>query len=490
MIGSRVITQDVAEYRARHEHEILAEFCDLLRHANVATNLNDIADNAATITAALRRRGFEIQLLDDGSDCPPCVFGELTTPGAVRTVVFYAHYDGQPADQHGWTAEPWMPTVRSGRSAATATDVEWQHARSIDPEWRIYARSASDDKAPIQAMLSALDALRSAGHTPAVNVKVLYEGEEEQGSPHLPRILSRHRRALVGDLFVLSDGSRHPSGRQQLFFGARGLIFLDLTVYGPSRPLHSGHFGNWAPNPAVMLVHLLAALRDEEGVVRIPRFSDDVRDLTSAERAAQAFLPDSDQAIAADLALGRTEGREGLAASILRPALNLRGIEVGSVGKRASNTIETSARASIDFRLVPDQTPTRVREITERYLQDLGWTVVSAEPDNRMLAAHPRVVKAEWRPAYPAYRAAIGSPPVSAVIQSVTRATGVEPLLVPMLGGSVPLHTIASTLDMPVVGIPLANYDNNQHGADENLRIGNLWDAIDLYAHLLCDLCW
>lgn len=456
----------------------------------MATDQQDIAANAEVVSDALRRRGFDVRLLDDGSDCPPCVFGELTVPGAVRTVVFYAHYDGQPADQQGWTTDPWTPTVRSGGTAAGAVGVDWQQARPVDPEWRIYARSASDDKAPVQAMLSALDALRATGHAPVVNIKVLYEGEEEQGSPHLSGILSRHRDALAGDLFVLSDGPQHPSGRFQLFFGVRGMTGLELTVYGPARPLHSGHFGNWAPNPAIMLVQLLAALRDDDGAVLIPDFAADVRDLSSAERAALTALPDTDRAIAAELTLGRTEGRDSLAASIARPALNLRGIEVGAVGQQAANTIETRARASIDFRLVPDQTPARIRESTERFLADLGWTVVSTEPDSATLAAHPRVVKAEWQPGYPAYRAGVESPPVAALIESVSRAIGAEPLLVPMLGGSLPLHTIAATLEMPVVGLPIANYDNNQHGANENLRIGNLWAAIDLYAQLLSDLSW
>jgi acetylornithine deacetylase/succinyl-diaminopimelate desuccinylase-like protein len=490
-MGSRsVIGRQIADYRAEHEHEILAEFCELLRHRNVATNRQDIASNAEAVSDALRRRGFDVQLLDDGSDCPPCVLGELTVPGATRTVVFYAHYDGQPADQPGWTTDPWTPTVRSGSTAAGAADVDWQQARTVDPEWRIYARSASDDKAPVQAMLSALDALRCTGNAPIVNIKVLYEGEEEQGSPHLSGILSRHREAIAGDLFVLSDGPQHPSGRFQLFFGVRGMTGLELTVYGPTRPLHSGHFGNWAPNPAIMLVHLLAALRDDDGAVLIPGFTADVRDLTGAERAALTALPGTDRAIAAELALGRTEGQDSLAASISRPALNLRGIEVGAVGERAANTIDTRARASIDFRLVPDQTPDRIRDCTERYLADLGWTVVAADPDTATLAAHPRLVKAEWQSGYPAYRAGFDSPPVCALIESVTRAIGVEPLLVPMLGGSLPLHTIAATLAMPVVGMPIANYDNNQHGANENLRIGNLWAAIDLYAQLLVDLSW
>src|SRR5262249_3538747 len=158
-----------------------------------------------------------------------------------------AHYDGQPASQPEWRSSPWQPVVRAGPRAMDAREVDWRAAAHLDPEWRIYARSASDDKLPIQAMLSALDALRATHRKPTVNVKVVYEGEEERGSAPLAEILRRHGELLHGDVFVLSDGPRHQSGRMQVFFGARGVAALELTVYGPARPLHSGHYGNWAP---------------------------------------------------------------------------------------------------------------------------------------------------------------------------------------------------------------------------------------------------
>jgi acetylornithine deacetylase/succinyl-diaminopimelate desuccinylase-like protein len=473
-----------------HERQILEGFVQLLALPNVATRVADIEKNAAFITAALQQRGFKTQLLSAGPGTPPAIFGELMVPHAKRTVLFYAHYDGQPAGQAAWRSDPFKPVVRAGNSAATSTDVDWRAADKIDPQWRVYARSASDDKAPIQSMLTALDALRAAGKQPTVNVKIFYEGEEEQGSGHLAEILRQNSPLLAGDVFVLSDGPRHPSGRMQVFFGARGVTSLELTVYGPNRPLHSGHYGNWAPNPAVSLTHLLAAMRDEDGRILIPGFYDDVRPLSAAEKQLLADLPDVETGLKQDLGLGRTEGSERLGDSISRPALNIRGLKAADVGEGAANAIPTEARASIDFRLVPDQAPQKVRERTEAFLRARGWYVVSQEPDLATRLAHPKVIRADWSLDYPAYRADMSVPPVKAVVASIERTMGGPLLQMPILGGSVPMYTFAAALNMPIVGVPLANADNNQHGANENLRLQNLWDGIEIYAGLLTDVKW
>jgi acetylornithine deacetylase/succinyl-diaminopimelate desuccinylase-like protein len=481
---------EVRAYREAHEKQILEEFSSLLSLPNVATNVADIDKNAHAIVHDLEQRGFTTRLLSAAPGTPPAVYGELEAPGATRTLLFYAHYDGQPVAQPEWRSSPWKPVVREGARATDSREVDWRAAARIDPQWRIYARSASDDKLPIQAMLTALDALKAAGRRPTVNVKVLYEGEEEQGSHHLAEILRTNAELLRADVFVLSDGPRHASGRMQVFFGARGVVGLELTVYGPARPLHSGHYGNWAPNPAVMLTHLLDSLRDEDGRILIPGFYDDVRPLTPAEKASLAALPDVETGLKEELALGRTEGTQRLADSLARPALNVRGIRAGEVGEAAANAIPTVARASIDFRLVPDQTPQGVRQHTEAFLATQGWDVVATDPEAAVLRSHPKVVKLGWSLDYPGYRADMNVPAVRAVVDAIERATGETVLRLPMLGGSVPMRTFADALHMPIVGVPLANYDNNQHAANENLRLQNLWDGIDIYAGLLTDVSW
>jgi len=405
--------------------------------------------------------------------------------------MFYAHYDGQPVGQKGWLSDPFKPVLRSGKLGdPNVKEIDLKSVTGpLDPEWRLYARSASDDKSPIVAILTALDALRASGLQPSVNLKLFLEWEEEQGSHNLGTILRRNTELLAADAWMLCDGPVHPTRRMQIYFGARGVAGLELTVYGPLRPLHSGHYGNWAPNPAVELVHLLAGLRDEEGRILIPGFYDDVRPLTAAEQAAVAAMPPVEAGLREELALGRTEGKGArLEARLMDPALNLRGLRAAEVGEGAANAIPTEAQASIDFRLVPDQTPQRVKERVEAFLRDKGWFVTADAPDAATRKAHPKVLRAVWSLDYPGARTDVGLPVSRAVITVVERALGAPAVRVPMLGGSVPMALFVDALKKPVIGIPIVNHDNNQHGINENLRLQNLWDGIDVFAALMAEL--
>jgi acetylornithine deacetylase/succinyl-diaminopimelate desuccinylase-like protein len=496
----RTVRDDVRSYRQAHEREILSELTTLLALPNVATRLADVERNADHLTAMLERRGFQVRRLSAGEGTPPSLLGELTVPGAKRTLMFYAHYDGQPVDQKGWLSDPFKPVVRSGPLGSGNAPKEIDLAKTagpLDPEWRIYARSASDDKSPIVAILTALDALRANKRQPSVNVKLFLEGEEEQGSAHLPEILRRNAPSLTADAWLLCDGPVQPTRKMQVFFGARGVAGLELTVYGPLRPLHSGHYGNWAPNPAVSLAYLVASLRDEEGHILIPGFYDDVRPLTAAEKRAVAAMPAVEAKLEDELALGRTEGTtegstEGKSARLqdrlMDPALNLRGLRAAEVGEGAANAIPTEAQASIDFRLVPDQTPQKVKERVEAFLRAKGWTLVAEAPDRDTLRTHPKVARLAWSLNYAASRTDMSLPVSQAVVAAVERATGEPPVQVPMLGGSVPMSLFTDTLKAPMIGVPMVNHDNNQHGINENLRLQNLWDGIEIYAELMADL--
>lgn len=480
----------VREYRAAHEREIVRELSDLLSLPNVATNIEDIRRNADHLMEMLRRRGFSTRLLEGGPEARPAVFAELRTPGARRTVVFYAHYDGQPVDPAKWASDPWKPVLRSGPLGPDARVIDPATVEGpFDGEWRIFARSASDDKSPIVALLAGLDALRAAGIPPSINLKLFLEGEEEAGSPHLTDILERHKDVLTADAWILCDGPVHQTRQMQVFFGARGVTGLEITVYGPLRPLHSGHYGNWAPNPAVELAHLLAGLRDADGRILIPGFYEDARPVTAEERKAIAALPEVETGLRRELGLGRSEGGEArLQERVMLPALNLRGLRAAEVGEGAANAIPTEARASIDFRLVPDQTPQRVRQLVEEHLRKQGWHVVAEAPDRDTRLAHPRIVRLEWEEGYPPARTEMEIPASRAVVAAVEESLGGPVLRMPILGGSVPMYLFTDTLKVPVVGVPMVNHDNNQHGIDENLRLQNLWDGIEIYAVLMARL--
>jgi acetylornithine deacetylase/succinyl-diaminopimelate desuccinylase-like protein len=481
----------VRAWRQAHEKQILADFIGFLAMPNVATTLADVEKNAVFIEGELKARGFATRVLRAGADKPPVVYGELKSPRAKRTVVFYAHYDGQPVGQPDWKTSPFQPVVRGPGAAGAGADIDWKAAARLDPEWRVYGRGASDDKASIQAMFSALDALKAAGRKPSVNVKILYEGEEEAGSPNLEPVLKTNKALLTSDLFVVGDGPAHQSGPVQVTFGARGVIGVDITAYGPSRPLHDGHYGNWAPNPAAQLVRLLAALRDDEGRILIPGFYDDVRPLNPAEQAAVDAMPQVEDGLKRDLQLGRTEGQgKRLAELLQQPALNIRGVRVGDVGDKAANAISTKAQASIDFRLVPGETPEGVRRRLEDFLAAQGWTLVDHDPSPEERMSHPRLVRLAWEPGYAAWRTPLDQPAPAAFAMAVEASAGDGIVRMPMMGGSVPMSTFADALQVPVVGLAFANADNNQHAANENLKLANLWRGIEVYAGVLEGLDW
>jgi acetylornithine deacetylase/succinyl-diaminopimelate desuccinylase-like protein len=488
--GPAIIRQRVRAYRTAHEKALVGELIDLTAVRNVASNRADIEKNAQLLVQMLTRRELHPRILNAG-DANPAVYGELLTPGAKHTVMFYAHYDGQPADPADWKSDPWKPVLRSGPLGPSVRDIDLATAPDhLDPEWRIFARSASDDKAPIIGMLAALDALRQANVTPTVNLKFLFEGEEEAGSTHLPQILKAHHDALSADAWILADGPVHPSRRMQVCFGARGVTDVELTVYGPVRALHSGHYGNWAPNPAALLTHLLAGLRDADGTIRIAGFEKSVRPLTAAEKKSLADLPAVETGLEEELGLAWAEGDgKSLAELIMRPALNIRGLSAGDVGQKARNAIPTEAKASIDFRLVPDQTPEQVREQFEAQLRHDGYFVMHDEPTLDQRHEHARIVLAKWGSGgYPAERTAMDLPVSRAVVRSLDETLGASVLKLPMLGGSIPIYMFTEAFGKPVIIVPTVNHDNSQHAANENIRLQNLWDSIEAFAGLFTQL--
>jgi acetylornithine deacetylase/succinyl-diaminopimelate desuccinylase-like protein len=485
----QAIRNAVREYRQQHEAEIVRSYAELLSLPNVASDTANITRNADAISKMLERRGFHTQALNVPG-APPVVYGELPSPGAKHTLLFYAHYDGQPVDKAQWASDPWTPVLRDGAVDGKVIPFETLKA-PLNPEWRIYARSASDDKAPIQAVLTAIDALRAARIPIGVNIKVFFEGEEEAGSPHLPEVFRQYADLLKGDLWVLSDGPVNQTRRMQLYFGARGVTDLELTVYGPGRVLHDGHYGNWAPNPAAVLVDLLAHMRDPNSHILIPGFYDDVRALTAPERQAIAQSPDVDTQLKQELGLAWTESAGvALPMAITKPALNIRGIEAGHVEEKAQNAISTTAKASIDFRLVPNQTPERVHQLVEQFITQQGFYIVREAPSIENRRQHAKVIKVSWGAGYKAARVAMDDPAVQPVVSAMEQTLGENsqgpPVIkMPLLGGSVPMYLFTDVLKTPVVGLPMVNHDNNQHGANENLRLQNLWDGIEVFAGIL-----
>ncbi len=468
---------------------VVRELIGFMAIPNVATDRKNILRNAVHLAGMMRDRGIPSRILEiEGG--PPLVVGEIKTPGAKKTLLIYAHYDGQPVDPTAWTDDPWKPVLRMGTIASgakTAGLVGLSPDRS--GEWRLYGRGASDDKGTIVAALAALDILKERKKPLSVNVRYLFEGEEEQGSPHLQAFLVGKPDLFRADGMILCDGPVHQTRRPMIVFGARGVVGLEMTVFGPDRPLHSGHYGNWAPNPAAILSRILGSLRADDGTVNIPGFYDDVRPLSEEERQALAAAPPVDEELRREFKLGWTEGGGvRVEERIMRPALNVRGLRSGNIGAKAQNAVPAEATASIDFRLVPDQSPARVRDSFERAVRAMGFEIVNGPLSEEQRKQAPRFIQMTWEGGYPGYREPMSSPFARALVRTLDAATGGRLVQLPASGGSIPMEMFARVLGLPIALLPIANHDNNQHGPDENIRLQNLWDGVEMHAALLADL--
>jgi acetylornithine deacetylase/succinyl-diaminopimelate desuccinylase-like protein len=479
----------VREYRRAHERQIIEEFTRLLAIPNIASDRENIRRNAAFISEMMQRRGLNPRLLETKSkDSPPAVYGEWKVAGATRSIILYAHYDGQPVDPKQWTASPpFQPTWRSAAMEAGGQVVSLPATGDINSEWRLYARSSSDDKAGVMGILAAVDALKAQNLTPSVNLKFLFEGEEEAGSAHLGEIIDLNKELLQSDAWIICDGPVHQSGRKQVVFGVRGDQNVDVTLYGAKRPLHSGHYGNWAPNPAMTLARLLASMKDDNGRVTIAGWYDGVEPLGEPEKRAIAEAPAYDDELRSQLGLARTEGSGKLLMELINePSLNINGISSGDVGTLARNVIPTSATAVLDLRLVKGIDHQRQVQLLIDHIRKQGFYVIDRDPTEAERKQHALIAKVRAREGgYNAERTRMDLAVSVAVIEAV-QSTSKEPIVkLPTSGGSLPLSIITNRLKTVTITVPIVNYDNNQHAENENLRLQNLWDGIETLAAVM-----
>jgi acetylornithine deacetylase/succinyl-diaminopimelate desuccinylase-like protein len=488
-VSAQTTQLKVREYRRANEHLIIKEFTTLLAIPNVASDIVNIRKNAGHIVQMMKDRGLNPQLLETANaDSPPVVYGEWKTPGATRTILVYAHYDGQPTDATKWTSTPpWQPVFFSAALEANGQRYPMFEDGLINPEWRIYARSASDDKAGVMAILTAFSALKDKAVPLTSNIKFFFEGEEEAGSPHLGEIIELNKQLLEADVWIICDGPVHQSGRKQVVFGARGDINVDLTVYAAKRPLHSGHYGNWSPNPANLLARLLASMKDDDGRVTIADWYADVEPLGDAEKRAIADAPQYDEELKKQLGIKRTENSgKTLMEAINQPSLNINGFASGDVGALARNVIPTTATAVLDLRLVKGNDHKRqVQRLTE-HIRKQGYFITDREPTDAERAQYPLLARVNVRAGgYNADRTRMDLPISKSVIAAVQSTSMDKIVLLPTSGGSLPLSIITERLKTVTISVPIANYDNNQHAENENIRIQNLWDGIETWAAIM-----
>ena len=458
------------------------EFVEFLALPNVEISPEDIRKNAAWLEVAFARRGFLVRQLPNGGR--PMVFADFPERKAgAKTVLFYIHFDGQAVTPSEWKQEsPWKATLKKRTPAGWETlPLDLLYGMDVDPEWRLFARSASDDKGPILMFLAAIDALRASGTAPAVHVKVILDSQEEKDSPTITRVVSENLGLLAADAVVVLDGPRHETDRPTLAFGNRGILKVTLRVFGARGELHSGHYGNYVPNPAQRLAALLASMKDEDGRVVIPGFYDGVV-LDEATKRILAAVPDDEAALRKRLGIAATD-KVGATyqESLQYPSLNVRGLLASDVGAKVRTVVPASAVAEIDIRTVPETPADRLQALLTRFVESKGWRLVNGAPTDEERARYPKLasltfgdVSLQSRPARTDPDAPIGR----WLTAALTRTFGAEPVRIRMMGGTVPTRALVDPLNAPFAQLPLVNPDNAQHAADENLRIGNYIDGV------------
>jgi acetylornithine deacetylase/succinyl-diaminopimelate desuccinylase-like protein len=359
----------------------------------------------------------------------------------------------------------------------------------INENWRLYGRSTSDDKAPIIALLAAIDALQNSEIAFTSNIKLFFDGEEEMGSPHVMDYFTNYNSLFEDiDVWLMVDGPVFLTGQPVLNFGSRGITGMELTVYGATRPLHSGHYGNYAPVPGQMLAALLATMKDEKGKVLIEGYYDTVEPISDFEREQINKIPKIDEQIRVDLGIAQPEGDgETIYERLLLPSLTIRGLSSGNVGALARNVIPNIAVATLGMRLVKGNDPEQMMNLVEAHIKKQGWHIVYDEPDMETRMNYPRIIKVEReKDGGPASKISMNHPAVLPVIESIKSFTGDNLVLIPSSGGSNNAKVaVLDGIKMPGISISIANHDNNQHAENENIRIGNLWYGIDLMGVLL-----
>jgi acetylornithine deacetylase/succinyl-diaminopimelate desuccinylase-like protein len=472
----------VREWRAKNEGQILVELMQLLALPNVAANRADIAKNADLLTTMFERRGFQVSRWETKGS--PIVFAKRDVPNARGSVIFYFHYDGQASDPKEWTrGGPYAPAPYLGDKPLTVT----AQSTAVNPDVRIYARSASDDKGPIVAFLAAIDGLIATKATIPWSIRVVLDGEEEAGSRNMNSTMLEKSAEVKSDLAVIVDSPRHPSGLPTVYYGARGGSSAVIRVHGAIGDLHSGNYGNFVTDPAMQLAKLIATMKDENNNVTIKGFYDDVVPLTATERRAIDEIPNIDQKLLEEFGLARQEHPESrIELQHNRPTLSVLGLEAGQVYTGTRSAIPGSASARIEMRLVKGLTPAKQVDLLIAHIRDQGFHVVEKEPDMATRRKYPKIAQVTrgGGGGLGIAKTSIDNPVTSKAADAI-RALNQRLVQLPTIGGGLPFGVFSDSLALPTIGLAVVNFDNNQHAANENIRVGHFWEAIEIFAALV-----
>ena len=456
---------------------------ELLAIPNDANFPDDIEKNVVWVENELQGLNFTTKRL--ATETVPLLVADYgTLDQNKKTVLFYFHIDGQPVDPEFWFQDdPYDAVLKEEVEGEGWVTIDWDNLgdESIDANWRIFARSASDDKSPFIMFLTALKEQQARGELPEFNLKLILDFEEEKGSPRLAKAVEDYKNDLQSDMLLIFDGPKHISNQPTITYGARGITTITVKVFGPTFPLHSGHYGNYAPNTALRLSHLMTSMKDDEGRVIIPGFYDGI-EFDEKTRQILAAVPDNENEFKVKLGIGNTDKvGTNYQESIQYPSLNIRGMGSGWIGSESRTIVPATATAEIDIRLVVESPPMRQVDLVKNHIIDQGYLVLDRKPTSKERFNNPKICQFTNSRAYEAFRTDLDSPLGIWAYETIKNEFNTEPIRVRTLGGSVPISPFIKSLDVPAVIIPLVNSDNNQHSPNENLRVGNYFDGVKTF---------
>jgi acetylornithine deacetylase/succinyl-diaminopimelate desuccinylase-like protein len=469
-------------------------FFDMLSIPNDGYDSPNIERNIKWCENTFSDLGFKVERVIAKSTSPsmpnhPLLIANKFISKDYKTVLIYFHMDGQPVDPKKWNQDdPFIPILSEYVSDNWVEIDRNKIKEDPDPDWRIFGRSTSDDKGPPMMLVNALETLEKLNKKPKFNIKLIIDFQEEMGSPTVVSAVSLHKEKLKSDFLLIIDGPRHPSNKPTLTFGARGISRITLTSYGPIKPQHSGHFGNYAPNPAMNLSKVLSSMKDYDGRVVIPGFYDGVT-FSDEIKLVMDAVPDDEVQIKKELMISSADKvGKNYQEAIQFPSLNIRGLQSGWVRKEVRTIVPDMAIAEIDVRLVKESNPKRLLNlIKEHIISEGAYVIEDREPSSIERLTQKNIIRFDSKISYLAYRTEIDSPIGNWASRALKKAFKEEPIKKRTSGGSIPISPFVTTLNVPALTYPSVNKDNNQHSPNENIRVGNFIDGTLGMVYLLLE---
>jgi len=479
-----IFSQNIYKLSKSKTLTAITELKDFVSYPNDALNQKDISKNITWLTQSFNKRKFNTKVLN--STIYPLFFAERNFNKAKKTVLFYMHFDGQSVDTTKWNqTNPFGLVVKQKQNINYKT-LSWDNNNLNNPNNRLFGRSVSDDKGPIVMFLNAIDILdKNFKGKSKINIKVILDGEEERGSKHLAAAVQKYKDLLTADVMIIDDGPMHLSNKPTLIFGCRGITSILLTTYGPRTPQHSGHYGNYAPNPVFAMARILASFKNANGKVIIPGYYDGIA-IDSTTETLLKSVPDNARILNKTLGIATPE-RVGrfYQESLQYPSLNVRGMQSAWIGNQTRTIVPDKAIASIDIRLVPESNPARLQNLVKYYIKKQGYYVISHNPSETERLTKNNIVQINFGKATLPFRTPVNSEVGKWVINTMQKGLGKTPIKVRIMGGTVPISPFINALKIPAVIVPLVNADNNQHSPNENLKIENITNGIETFLALM-----